>query len=81
MASLFSLLEVEGPFGKVAAAYRVVSKRKGLASSLVKQGLNDLESTIQLAQALGIKVQYGLLFWCVTNLVIYFSNLRYSLLF
>lgn len=55
MASLFSLLEVEGPYSKVSATFRVVTKRKGEAASLAKQGLHDLENTINYAQALGIK--------------------------
>ncbi|KAJ1529287.1 hypothetical protein ONE63_006085 [Megalurothrips usitatus] len=55
MASVFSLLEVEGPFSKVSAIFRGVCRRKGPAASLAKQGLRDLENIISYAQALGVK--------------------------
>ena len=56
IVSLFALLEVEGPFSKVAASFRAVCKRRGSAAAWAKQGLHDLENTISHAQALGIKV-------------------------
>lgn len=56
IVSLFALLEVEGPFSKVSASFRVISKRRGIAASWAKQGLHDLETTINHAQKLGIKV-------------------------
>ncbi|XP_034249523.1 eIF-2-alpha kinase GCN2 isoform X2 [Thrips palmi] len=55
IVSLFGLLEVEGPFSKVSASFRVISKRRGAAASWAKQGLHDLETTINHAQKLGIK--------------------------
>lgn len=55
IVSLFSLLEVEGPYSKVSASFRVISKRRGAAASWAKQGLHDLETTINHALKLGIK--------------------------
>jgi translation initiation factor 2-alpha kinase 4 len=56
MVTLFSLIEMESPISKVASTLRVITKRKGEAASLAKQGLHELETIITNAEALGVKV-------------------------
>ncbi|XP_021938823.1 eIF-2-alpha kinase GCN2 isoform X2 [Zootermopsis nevadensis] len=55
MVTLFSLIETESPISKVASAFRVITKRKGEAASLAKQGFHELETIIMNAEALGVK--------------------------
>ena len=56
MATLFSFIELESPISKVASTLRVITKRKGEAASLAKQGLHELETIITNTEALGVKV-------------------------
>jgi translation initiation factor 2-alpha kinase 4 len=56
MVTLFSLIETESPISKVASAFRVITKRKGEAASLAKQGFHELETIITNTEALGVKV-------------------------
>ncbi|KAJ4436658.1 hypothetical protein ANN_16789 [Periplaneta americana] len=55
MVTLFSLIETESPISKVASAFRVITKRKGEAASLAKQGFHELETIISNTEALGVK--------------------------
>lgn len=56
MVTLFSLIETESSINKVANTLRMITKRKGEASQLAKQGLCELSQIIHNAEALGIKV-------------------------
>jgi translation initiation factor 2-alpha kinase 4 len=62
MVTLFSLIETENPISKVASAFRIITKRKGEAASLAKQGLHELETIISNTEALGVKVILYFLF-------------------
>ncbi|XP_023718266.1 eIF-2-alpha kinase GCN2 isoform X3 [Cryptotermes secundus] len=55
MVTLFSLIGTENPISKVASAFRIITKRKGEAASLAKQGLHELETIISNTEALGVK--------------------------
>jgi hypothetical protein len=56
MVTLFRLIETESPISKVVSAFHVITKRKGEASSLAKQGFHELEKIISNTEALGVKV-------------------------
>ena len=56
VTTLFNLIEIENPISKVASVLRIITKRKGDAAVLAKQGLHELETVIKNAEALGIKV-------------------------
>lgn len=56
MVTLFNLIEIESPISKVASTFRVITKRKGEAASLAKQGFHELETIIVNTEALGVKV-------------------------
>jgi translation initiation factor 2-alpha kinase 4 len=63
MVTLFGLIEMENPISKVASTLRVITKKKGEAASLAKQGLHELETIITNTEALGVKViGYSLLY-------------------
>jgi translation initiation factor 2-alpha kinase 4 len=56
MVTLFRLIETEGPISKVASAFHIITKRKGEAASVAKQGFHELETIISNSEALGVKV-------------------------
>lgn len=56
MVTLFSLIDTESTINKVANTLRMITKRKGEASQLAKQGLNELSQIIQNTEVLGVKV-------------------------
>ena len=56
--ALYGLLfETEGPLSRVAAALRPITRSKGLASSLARTGLHELETVISNCSHLGVKLQ------------------------
>ncbi|CAL1531308.1 unnamed protein product [Lymnaea stagnalis] len=54
---LNSLLDLEGHIGKVSSVLKSITKTMGLASSLVKSGLHDMEHILSHATILGLKLQ------------------------
>lgn len=57
ISSLLTLLEMEGPFGKISSFLRCITKTKGEAASLAKQGLHELETVMNHAVSMGLKLQ------------------------
>ena len=55
--SLYSLVQVEKPFGQVASMLRKITKTKGLAGSLARKGLHEMEAIIDHAEILGCKLE------------------------
>lgn len=56
MVTLFSLIETESPINKASNTLRMITKRKGEAGQLAKQGLDELTKIIHNTEALGVKV-------------------------
>ncbi|KAK3700276.1 hypothetical protein RRG08_033554 [Elysia crispata] len=57
LSQLSFLIETEGTIGKVSSILRCITKTMGLASSLAKSGLHDLEHIISHAHNMGLKLQ------------------------
>ncbi|XP_063427677.1 eIF-2-alpha kinase GCN2-like [Mytilus trossulus] len=57
ISSLLNFLEMEGPFSKISSFLRCITKTKGEAASLAKQGLHELETVINHAVSMGCKLQ------------------------
>ncbi|XP_012255300.2 eIF-2-alpha kinase GCN2 [Athalia rosae] len=55
METLFNLFETESSVTKIASILRTITRRKGNAAVLAKEGLRELEIVIANAEALGIK--------------------------
>ena len=53
--TLLSLIAVEGPLNKVAAALTNVTNRKGEAASLAKQAFHEMEVIVAHAECMGLK--------------------------
>ncbi|ESO93561.1 hypothetical protein LOTGIDRAFT_119057 [Lottia gigantea] len=56
-ANFFALLDFEGSYNKVSNLLRPVVKSKGQASTLAKQGLHELETIINYAESLDVKLE------------------------
>ncbi|BFZ11743.1 hypothetical protein BsWGS_14782 [Bradybaena similaris] len=58
MSSLLNfLLDTEGQLSKVTSILRSITKTMGLASSLAKSGLHDIENILSYATSLGLRLQ------------------------
>ncbi|XP_066996679.1 eIF-2-alpha kinase GCN2 [Anabrus simplex] len=53
--TLFSLIKAENPISKAVSAFRAITRRKGEAAVLAKEGLHDLEIIVANTEALGVK--------------------------
>ena len=53
---LISRLEIEGPFNRVAGELSCILKSKGLAASLAKRGLHEIEAVLLHAATMGLKL-------------------------
>lgn len=56
METLFNLFETESSVAKIASVLRTITRRKGDAAALAKEGLRAMEIVIANAEALGVKV-------------------------
>lgn len=57
MDTLFNLLETESSVAKISSILKTITRRKGNAAVLAKEGLRELEIVIANAETLGIKVK------------------------
>ncbi|XP_015584813.1 eIF-2-alpha kinase GCN2 [Cephus cinctus] len=55
METLFNLFETESSVAKIASVLRTITRRKGDAAALAKEGLREMEIVIANAEALGVK--------------------------
>ncbi|XP_011860322.1 PREDICTED: eukaryotic translation initiation factor 2-alpha kinase 4 [Vollenhovia emeryi] len=55
METLFNLLETESSVAKIASVLKTITKRKGDAAGLAKEGLKDIETVISNVEGLGVK--------------------------
>ncbi|XP_012527780.1 eIF-2-alpha kinase GCN2 [Monomorium pharaonis] len=55
METLFNLLETESSVAKITSILRTITKRKGDAAGLAKEGLKDIETIISNVECLGVK--------------------------
>ncbi|XP_031785554.1 eIF-2-alpha kinase GCN2 [Nasonia vitripennis] len=55
METLFNLFETESSVAKIASVLKTITKRKGDAAALAKEGLREIEIVIANAEALGVK--------------------------
>ncbi|XP_031334945.1 eIF-2-alpha kinase GCN2 isoform X2 [Photinus pyralis] len=67
ITTLFNLIEMENTFPKIMSAFQIITRKKSTeASTLAKQGLQELKIIIQNAEALGVNfnvvIAPGLLF-------------------
>jgi len=56
METLFNLLETESSVAKITSVLRTITRRKGDAAGLAKEGLKDIETVISNVESLGVKV-------------------------
>lgn len=56
MEVLFSLFDTESTVQKISGILKTITKRKGDAAAFAKKGLTEIETVIEQAQALGVKV-------------------------
>lgn len=56
METLFNLFETESSVAKITSILRTITRRKGDAAGLAKEGLHDIEMVIANIEALGVKV-------------------------
>lgn len=56
METFFNLLETESSVAKIASVLRTITRRKGDAAGLAKEGLKDIETVISNIENLGVKV-------------------------
>lgn len=56
METLFNLLETESSVAKITNVLRKITKRKGEAARLAKEGINDIETVTSNVESLGVKV-------------------------
>lgn len=56
METLFNLFETESSVAKITSILRTITRRKGDAAGLAKEGLHDIEIVIANIEALGVKV-------------------------
>lgn len=56
METLFNLLETESSVAKISSVLKTITKRKGDAANLAKEGLKDIETVISNIESLGVKV-------------------------
>lgn len=54
--TLFNLLETENSIEKIAGVLKTITRRKGDAAALAREGLREVETVIANAEALGVKV-------------------------
>ena len=57
VAQLYSFIEMESDFKKVASKLRCITKTKGLAGSLAKKGLHEMEAVLSHADSLGCSLK------------------------
>ncbi|KAG7210245.1 hypothetical protein KM043_011793 [Ampulex compressa] len=55
METLFNLFETESSVAKISSILKTITKRKGDAAGLAKEGLRDIEIVISNIEALGVK--------------------------
>lgn len=55
METLFNLLETESSVAKITSVLRTITRRKGDAAGLAKEGLKDIETVISNVESLGVK--------------------------
>ncbi|XP_032674850.1 eIF-2-alpha kinase GCN2 isoform X2 [Odontomachus brunneus] len=55
METFFNLLETESSVAKIASVLRTITRRKGDAAGLAKEGLKDIETVISNIENLGVK--------------------------
>ncbi|XP_011337588.1 eIF-2-alpha kinase GCN2 isoform X2 [Ooceraea biroi] len=55
MDTLFNLLETESSVAKITSVLRTITRRKGDAAGLAKEGLKDIETVISNVESLGVK--------------------------
>ncbi|KAL5008543.1 hypothetical protein ScPMuIL_014124 [Solemya velum] len=65
---LMPFLEFCGTYNKVASVLRSITKTEGQASSLAKQGLHELETVINNAVAMGLKLPVSIALGLVLNI-------------
>lgn len=58
METLFNLLETESSVAKIASVLKTITRRKGDAAGLAKEGLKEIETVISNVESFGIKVMY-----------------------
>ena len=56
MDTLFNLFETESSVAKIASILKTITKRKGDAAALAKEGLKAIDTVIANTEALGVKV-------------------------
>nr|WAQ68452.1 eIF-2-alpha kinase GCN2 [Haliotis discus hannai] len=72
LATLTQLLDLEGQYGKVASILRIITKTKGQASTLAKQGLHEIEAVTTHATFMGLKLPI------VVTVGLMYNHLQYS---
>ncbi|KAL6267393.1 hypothetical protein P5V15_000468 [Pogonomyrmex californicus] len=55
METLFNLLETESSVAKITSVLRTITRRKGDAAGLAKEGLKDIETVISNVESFGVK--------------------------
>ncbi|XP_078042063.1 eukaryotic translation initiation factor 2 alpha kinase Gcn2 isoform X2 [Augochlora pura] len=55
METLFNLLETESSIAKIHSVLKTITKRKGDAAALAKEGLKEIETVMENIESLGIK--------------------------
>lgn len=55
METLFNLLETENSVAKITSVLKTITRRKGDAAGLAKEGLKDIETVISNVESLGVK--------------------------
>ncbi|XP_035732758.1 eIF-2-alpha kinase GCN2-like [Vespa mandarinia] len=69
METLFNLFETESSVAKITSILRTITRRKGDAAGLAKEGLHDIEIVIANIEALGVK-------WPVTVVPLLVHNVQ-----
>lgn len=58
METLFNLFDTESSVSKIASVLKTITKRKGDAAVLAREGLREIDIVIANAEALGVKVDF-----------------------
>ncbi|XP_069116071.1 eIF-2-alpha kinase GCN2-like [Argopecten irradians] len=66
-ASVLSTLEIEGPYKKVSSYLRIITKTKGQAATLAKQGIHEVEAVMGHAESMGLKLPIVFSLGCIYN--------------
>ncbi|OWF52320.1 Eukaryotic translation initiation factor 2-alpha kinase 4 [Mizuhopecten yessoensis] len=66
-SSVLSALEMEGPYKKVSSYLRIITKTKGPAATLAKQGIHEVEAVMGHAEAMGLKFPIVFSLGCIYN--------------